>query len=91
MNDNEEDEDGYEELTEEEISEMFNTSAHLGTCIERELTLVWLRQTAAQFLFADNINPKVREYGTTVLEMVADAIAEKEHWAFLYPKKETIQ
>lgn len=86
MNDN--DNDDYEELTDEEMSELLGTAAHMGTVVERSLTLAWLRQTAAQFLFADNINPKVREYGTTVLEMVADAIEDREHWQ---GRKETLQ
>ena len=87
-NDNTPSEDDFEEITDEEMGELLSTAAHLGTRVERSLILAWLRQTAAQFLFADNINPKVREYGTTVLEMVADAIEDREHWQ---GNKETIQ
>lgn len=90
-NDNTPSEDDFEEITDEEMGELLSTAAHLGTRVERSLTLAWLRQTAAQFLFADNINPKVREYGTTVLEMVADAIEDREHWADARTIQETMQ
>ena len=85
MNDNEQD---YDELTDEEMGELLGTAAHMGTVVERKLCLTWLRENAAKFLFADNINPKVREYGATVLEMVADAIEDREHWQ---GNKETLQ
>lgn len=85
MNDNDED---YEELTDEEMSELLGTAAHMGTVVERQLSLTWLRKNAAKFLFADGLDPKLQEYGTTVLEMVADAIESKEHWQ---GGKETLQ
>lgn len=85
MNDNDED---YEELTDEELDGLLGTAAHMGTVVERQLSLTWLRKNAAKFLFADGLDPKLQEYGTTVLEMVADAIESKEHWQ---GTKETLQ
>ena len=85
MNDNDED---YEELTDEELDGLLGTAAHMGTVVERQLSLTWLRKNAAKFLFADGLDPKLQEYGTTVLEMVADAIESKEHWQ---GGKETLQ
>lgn len=71
---------------------MVGDAAMLGTLVERKLTTLWLRQTAAQILFADaDMEPEIREYGTTVLEMVADAIDELEHWQNASISKETLQ
>jgi hypothetical protein len=90
-NDNTLSEDDGEEISEEEFADMLSTSAHIGTQVERSLTLAWLRQNAADFLFAPGLDPKLQEYGTTVLELVAEAIAEKEHWSFANISQETMQ
>lgn len=92
-NDNTPSEDDLEdeEITEEELTDMLSTSAHIGTRVERSLTLAWLRQNAADFLFAPGLDPKLQEYGTTVLELVADALEDQEHWSFANITQETIQ
>lgn len=83
MNDND-----CEELADEELDGLLGAAAHMGTVVERHLLLTWLRRNAAKFLFTDGLDPKLQEYGTTVLEMVADAIESKEHWQ---GGKETLQ
>ena len=90
-NDNTPSEDDFEEITDEEMGELLSTAAHLGTRVERSLTLAWLRQNAADFLFAPGLDPKLQEYGTTVLELVADAIEDQEHWSFANITQETMQ
>ncbi len=90
-NDNTLSEDDVEEITDEEMGELLGSAAHLGTQVERSLTLAWLRKNAADFLFAPGLDPKLQEYGTTVLEMVADAIADQEHWSFANITQETMQ
>ena len=90
-NDNIMSEDDVEELTEEEVALMLGSAAQIGTRVERQLALTWLRQNAADFLFAPGLDPKLQEYGTTVLEMVADAIADQEHWSFANITQETMQ
>lgn len=90
-NDNTLSETDDEEITEEELTDMLSTSAHIGTQVERSLTLAWLRKNAADFLFAPGLDPKLQEYGTTVLELVADAIASQEHWSFANITQETMQ
>lgn len=73
--------------------QMVGDAAMLGTLVERRLTTLWLRKTAAEVLFASDpdIDPKLQEYGTSVLEMVADAIEELEHWQNASISKETLQ
>lgn len=85
-----EDDDG-EYLSEEELSEMLGSASHLGTVVERRLIVTWLNKNAADFLFEPGLDPKLQEYGTTVLELVADAISMKEHWTGVNNIKETIQ
>lgn len=81
----------YDEITDEEISLMLGSAAKLGTLAERKITLIWLRKNAADFLFAPGMDPKLQEYGTTVLELVADAIEDLEHWHDVDIGKETLQ
>lgn len=83
--------DDDEYLSEEEVGEMLGSASHLGTVVERQLTIAWLNKNAADFLFEPGLDPKLQEYGTTILEMVADAITAQEHWANAYRTKETIQ
>ena len=90
-NDNTPSEDDFEEITDEEMGELLSTAAHLGTRVERSLSLAWLRQNAADFLFAPGLDPKLQDYGTTVLELVADAIEDREHWANARTIQETMQ
>lgn len=89
MNDNEDDD--CEELTDEEMGELLGSAAHIGTLVERNLTVAWLEKNAADFLFAVDLDPQLQDYGTTVLEMIADALRDKEHWTHADIKQETIQ
>lgn len=89
MNDNED--DGYEELTDEDMGELLGSAAHIGTLVERNLTVAWLEKNAADFLFEPGLDPKLQEYGTTVLELVADALRDQEHWVSPRKMKETVQ
>ncbi len=88
MNDNEDD---FEEITEEEMESMLSTAASLGGKVEQKIIIHWLRQNASDFLFAADLDPKLQEYGTTVLELVADAIEDREHWTHTSITLETIQ
>jgi hypothetical protein len=90
-NDNTTPEDDDDYLSEEELSEMLGSASHFGTIIERRLVVTWLNKNAADFLFEPGLDPKLQEYGTTVLEMVADAIREQEHWTGAHNTRETIQ
>ena len=90
-NDNTTPEDDNEYLSEEELSEMLGSASHLGTVVERRLIVTWLNKNAADFLFEPGLDPKLQEYGTTVLEMVADAITMQEHWTGARNTRETIQ
>ena len=85
-----EDDDG-EYLSEEELNDMLGSASHLGTVVERRLVVTWLNKNAADFLFEPGLDPKLQDYGTTVLEMVADAISTQEHWTGANNIKETIQ
>jgi hypothetical protein len=88
VNDNE---DEFEELTDEQLGIMVGTAADMGTRVERQLTLAWLRKNAADFLFVPGIDPQLQDYGTTVLELIADAIEDKEHWQHANLTQETMQ
>ena len=90
-NDNTPSEDDFEEITDEEMGELLSTAAHLGTLVERNLAVAWLDKNAADFLFEPGLDPKLQEYGTTVLELVADALRAKEHWTNARMIQETIQ
>lgn len=87
-NDNDTDERDTRELT---FVEAVGEATMIGTALERGIALAWLRKTAAKFLFADELDPELREYGTSVLEMVADAIEDEEHWQALEQGPETLQ
>lgn len=87
-NDNETD-DELEVIIEE--VHIIGEAALMGTLVERKLTQEWLRKTAAEFLFAADLDPELQEYGTTVLEMVADALDEREHWRSANLAQETLQ
>lgn len=84
MNDN----DIEEELS---FDEAIGSANRIGTLVERGLTVGWLAHTAAQFLFADECDPALREYGTTVLEMIIEAIQDEEHWRAAAAIEETLQ
>ncbi len=88
MNDNEDD---FEEITEEEMESMLSTAASLGGKVEQKIIIHWLRQNASDFLFASGLDPNLQEYGTTVLELVAEAIEDEEHWESLKQSEETMQ
>ena len=90
-NDNVLSEDDVEELTEEEMGELLGSAAHLGTLVERNLAVAWLDKNAADFLFEPGLDPKLQEYGTTVLELVAEALRAKEHWTNARIIQETMQ
>lgn len=90
-NDNTTPEDDGEYLSEEELTEMLGSASHLGTVVERRLIVTWLNKNAADFLFEHGLDPKLQEYGTSVLEMVADAITMQEHWTGARNTRETIQ
>lgn len=90
-NDNTLSEDDVEEITDEEMGELLGSAAHLGTLVERKLAIVWLEKNAADFLFEPGLDPKLQEYGTSVLELVADALREKEHWTHASITQETMQ
>jgi len=90
-NDNTMPEKDDEYLSEEELSEMLGSASHFGTIVERRLIVTWLNKNAADFLFEPGLDPKLQEYGTTVLEMVADAITVREHWSGANNTRETIQ
>lgn len=90
-NDNTLSEDDFEEITEAEMEVMLSTAAQMGTRIERKLILSWLMKNAADFLFASGLDPNLQEYGTTVLELVAEAIEDEEHWESLKQTQETMQ
>lgn len=90
-NDNILSEDDAEELTEEEMGELLGSAAHIGTLVERNLAIAWLDRNAADFLFASDLDPKMQEYGTTVLELVAEALRAKEHWTNARIIQETMQ
>ena len=90
-NDNTAPEDDGEYLSEEELSDMLGSASHLGTVVERRLIVTWLNKNAADFLFEPGLDPKLQEYGTAVLEMVADAITMQEHWTGARNTRETIQ
>lgn len=90
-NDNTTPQDDGEYLSEEELTEMLGSASHLGTVVERRLIVTWLNKNAADFLFEPGLDPKLQEYGTSVLEMVADAITMQEHWTGARNTRETIQ
>ena len=90
-NDNMMPEDDGEYLSEEELTEMLGSASHLGTVVERRLIVTWLNKNAADFLFEPGLDPRLQEYGTSVLEMVADAITMQEHWTGARNTRETIQ
>lgn len=90
-NDNTAPEDDGEYLSEEELSDMLGSASHLGTVVERRLIVTWLNKNAADFLFEPGLDPKLQEYGTSILELVADAITMQEHWTGANNTKETLQ
>lgn len=82
----------YEDLAgDREASAIAASGARLGMLVERKMAVLWLHKNAADFLFAEGLDPKLREYGTSVLEMVADALERLEHWEALNIDKETLQ
>lgn len=83
--------DDVEEITDEEMGELLGSAAHLGTLVERNLAVAWLDKNAADFLFEPGLDPKLQEYGTTVLELVAEALRAKEHWTNARMIQETLQ
>ena len=79
------------EFSANEMLEALIATTSATAHIERSLTLSWLRREAARFLFAEGLDDKLREYGTTVLEMVADAIEAQEHVTAAGFTQETVQ
>jgi len=75
-----EDELTLDNLTADQVERLLQLSTEMGGHTERWLIIRWLRRNAADFLFAPGLDPKLQEYGTTVLEMVVEALEEKEHW-----------
>jgi hypothetical protein len=74
------DELSLDSLTADQVGRLLSASANMGRHTERWLIIKWLRRNAADFLFAQGLDLELQEYGTTVLEMVAEALEEKEHW-----------
>jgi hypothetical protein len=89
MNDNEG--EGPENLTEEDINLMIGVASDMAARIERRYAITWLNKNAADLLFATGIDPKLQDFGTSLLEMIADALENKEHWQYANITKETVQ